>query len=85
MQVVFTKWKTVLQSSLKSICQGEVIVGNHLIQAPSGILTLKKKKIVGAQCVEFYYNFIVKKLGDGLVMVSQYICEGREGTERAKL
>lgn len=28
-QVMSTKWKTILKSSLKSIFQGEVIVGNH--------------------------------------------------------
>lgn len=27
-QVMSTKWKTILKSSLKSIFQGEVIVGN---------------------------------------------------------
>lgn len=62
-QVMSTKWKTILKSSLKSIFQGEVIVGNHFnlgFQCYSDV-TKKKLNDLGPQCVEFCHNFIIKK------------------------
>lgn len=79
-QVMSTKWKTILKSSLKSIFQGEVIVGNHFnlgFQCYSDV-TKKKLNDLGPQCVEFCHNFIIKKTH--LVTVGQYLCEGREDT-----
>lgn len=38
------------------------------------------KNPLGAQCVKFYHNSIIKSLGNALVMVSQYLCDYREDT-----
>lgn len=48
-QVMFAKWKTILKSSLKSICQGEVIVGNHF-SLGFQYYSYVKKKSRGSMC-----------------------------------
>lgn len=41
---------------------------------PSAVLVGIKNNNIGADCVDFFHSFIIKKLGDYLVVVGQYVC-----------